>query len=213
MALSIAAFKPVKAAAWALALLPLCHTLRAAAGAVEPSSFLIERTGFWSMCFLCIALAVTPLRRILAWPALASLRGILGMAAFCYALLHVGIASFDLPDVWQHIVRTPANFVDALAFLLLIPLALTSNAPAKRWLGGQRWKRLHQLVYLIVPLAASRFWLDALTSRRYGYAAGFSLCILILLGLRLYWRFKAASPGTAPPAHNSQSRSSGWRQP
>lgn len=203
----------MKPCAWMAALLPLAHALWTATGLVEPSSFLIGRTGFLGMCFLCIALAVTPLRKILGWPALAGLRGTLGLAAFCYIMVHVCIASFGLPDLWLHITRTPANFADALAFLLLIPLALTSNGPARRRLGGQRWKRLHQLAYLIAPLAASRFWLDALTSGRYGYAAGFSLCIATMLGLRLYWRLKAALQDRARPARSFQSRSSAPRQP
>lgn len=204
---------PLKAAAWLLASLPLGHAIWTAAGSAEPSSLLVARTGFLGMCFLCIALTVTPLRRLLAWPELAALRGTFGLAAFYYILVHVCIAAPGTQDIWQHVTRTPANFVDGLAFLLLIPLALTSNGPAKRCLGGARWKRLHQLVYLILPLAASRFWLDALTSNRYGYAAGFSLCILLLLGARMYWRIRAAPPDRARPARNSRSRNSALQPP
>ncbi|UGQ48567.1 protein-methionine-sulfoxide reductase heme-binding subunit MsrQ [Massilia endophytica] len=188
----------LKPAAWTLAMVPMACMLAISIAAADPAGYLIGKSGIWTMYFLCLALALTPLRKLSGWHALAPLRGILGLAAFYYALLHVGLACFeqrfDMLELGRHIVRTPANFVDALAFLLLVPLGLTSGRAAKRALGAWRWTRLHRLAYLIAPLAASRFWFDALTSRQYGRAAGFTLCIAVLLGLRGYWHFRRIRP-------------------
>ena len=187
--------KALKPTVFCAALLPLAYFLWrifVSQRGIESTGYLINHTGAWSMYLLCIGLAVTPARKLFAWPWLARLRGMLGLFAFFYVCLHVFIVSwlehdFDPALVWHHLSRTSANVMDAIAFFLLIPLALTSNQATKRLLGGARWKRLHSMVYVIVPLAAARFWAGALTSGQWGETIAFGIIIATLLGIRLYW--------------------------
>lgn len=186
----------LKVAVFVTALMPLVYIFWYVFGSgkiVEPVAFFINQSGIWSMYVLCIGLAVTPLRKLMAWQDLGKLRGMLGLFGFFYVSLHVFLViwldhEFDVVKIWRHVIRTPANFMDAIAFLFLVPLALTSNRAAMRRLGGARWKQLHSLVYLIVPLAAARFWAGALTSGRWGETIFFVTLISVLLGVRLYWK-------------------------
>lgn len=182
----------VKPAVFCAALLPFIATAVAVPQRVEPIEFIVARSGAWAAYFLCIGLAVTPLRKLLNWPALAPLRGMLGLFAFAYASIHVLAVvwldmGFDLSEVWHHIVLRPTNALDAIAYLLLVPLAVTSTKGAQLRLGAQRWKRLHRLAYLIAPLAAARFWAAALGGRGYAGAVAFTLVLAALLGIRLWW--------------------------
>lgn len=187
--------KALKPAAFCAALLPLAYFLWrifVARRGIDSTGYLINHTGAWSMYFLCIGLAVTPSRRLFALPWLARLRGMLGLFAFFYVSLHVLIViwlehDFEPALIWRHVARTPANVMDTIAFLLLIPLALTSNKAAMSALGGPGWTRLHRLVYVIAPLAAARFLAGSLTSGQWGETIIFGAIIAALLGIRLYW--------------------------
>jgi sulfoxide reductase heme-binding subunit YedZ len=184
----------LKPALFCIAALPAVHIAATVPRLVEPIEFIVVRSGNWTTYFLCIALAVTPLRRLLPWPALAGVRGMLGLFAFFYATVHVLAVvwldqGFDLAEVWHHIVLRPTNTLDAIAYLMLLPLAVTSTKRVRLRLGAQRWQRLHRLAYCIAPLAAARFWAAALDGRGYVEAVALTLVLAALLGIRLYWHF------------------------
>ena len=113
--------------------------------------------------FLCLTLAVTPLRQWTGWTALARLRRMLGLFAFfygvlhflCYAWLDMG---FDPAAIVRDIPKRPFVLVGTLALLLMLPLAATSFNRAIRALGAARWRRLHRLVYAVVLLGLLHFF-------------------------------------------------------
>lgn len=129
----------------------------------NPAEALIRGLGDWALRFLCLALAVTPLRVGLGVPALARWRRSLGVTVWVYALLHAmayawldqgwGMAEV-LGDVWKR----PFILVGTLAMLILSALAATSFNSAVRRLGAQRWRRLHQAVYGVAALSVLHFW-------------------------------------------------------
>ncbi|MCU0772925.1 MAG: sulfoxide reductase heme-binding subunit YedZ [Ideonella sp.] len=133
----------------------------------NPAEALIRGTGEWTLRFLCLALAVTPLREATGLAALARWRRTLGLAAFAYGLLHALAygwldMGFVLADLWRDVVKRPFILVGSLALLLMLPLAATSFNAAIRALGAQRWKALHRLVYAVAGLALLHFfWMRA----------------------------------------------------
>jgi len=170
------------------ALLPLASLIWMEPGA-NPVETLTHHTGLWGLRFLLLTLAVTPLRRLTGWNWLIRFRRMLGLFAFFYVCLHLGIYLvfdhfFDWRAIGADIVKRPYITVGFLAFLLLIPLAVTSTNGMIRRLGGRRWQQLHQLVYVIGVLAVLHFaWLvkaDLLQPAVYG------LILAALLGYRLW---------------------------
>ncbi|RFB73675.1 MULTISPECIES: protein-methionine-sulfoxide reductase heme-binding subunit MsrQ [unclassified Herbaspirillum] len=149
-----------------LALLPLVRLV--AFGFLDrlganPIEFITRNTGDWALYFLCITLAVTPLRKLTKWNWLVRLRRMLGLYAFFYVALHFTIFFwldhfFDVQEMWADIVKRPFITIGVLAFVLLIPLAVTSTNAMVRRLGGKRWQWLHRLTYVIVPLGVLHFW-------------------------------------------------------
>ena len=156
----------------------------------NPIEELIHRLGIWGLNFLLITLAVTPLRRLTGKSGLLRFRRMFGLFAFFYVLMHfltyAGLDQrFDLPVIFEDIAERPFITVGFTAFLLLIPLALTSNHAMMRRLG-RRWRKLHRLVYVIAILGVVHFYwqvkqdtLEALI-----YAA----ILAVLLGYRLKGR-------------------------
>jgi sulfoxide reductase heme-binding subunit YedZ len=131
----------------------------------NPIQTITHHTGDWSLRFLLITLSITPLRRLSGWNWLLRFRRMLGLFAFLYASLHFGTylvldQFFDFQAIAEDIIKRPYITVGFAAFLLLIPLAVTStNAMVKR-LGGRNWQRLHRLVYLIAILGVLHYlWL------------------------------------------------------
>ena len=196
----------LKTGAHVLALLPLLLMVRAtltdALGA-DPVAELTHRTGDWALRLLLLSLAMTPLRRWLdqSWPI--RFRRLLGLYAFFYACLHLSVyVVLDLSGYWaqilEDIVKRPFITVGFLAWLLLIPLTVTST---KGWIRrlGRRWGQLHRLVYAVGVLAVLHyFWLVKADLREpLAYAAVLS----ILLGARIYWRWR--KPGIRPRASAS----------
>jgi sulfoxide reductase heme-binding subunit YedZ len=124
----------------------------------------LERTlGLWALRFLVVGLAITPLRRI-GGPNLIRYRRTFGLLAFYYAALHVAVyvgldQGLDMAAIWKDIVKRPYITIGMLAFLILIPLAATSNATMIKKLGGAAWQRLHRWVYLAAAAAALHFLL------------------------------------------------------
>jgi len=185
----------LKALAFVLALLPLANLVwRTVSGQlVEPLQFITRSTGDWALYFLCITLAVTPLRRLSGWNWLVKLRRMMGLYAFFYALLHFTTFLwfdhfFDVAEMWRDVVKRPFITVGFIAFVLLIPLAATSTNAMIRRLGGKRWQWLHRLIYAIAPLAIVHFWWMKAAKNDLGQPLLFAVIVLALLGMRLYWR-------------------------
>ena len=157
----------------------------------NPAETLIRSLGDWTLRFLCLTLAVTPLRQWTGVAALARLRRMLGLFTAFYATLHfTAYAVFDMGLVWSDIVRDVAKrpfiLVGTAAFLLLLPLAATSFNRAIRWLGGARWQRLHRVVYAIALLAILHFFWMRAGKRNFGEVAVYAAILGVLFGWRLY---------------------------
>ena len=128
----------------------------------NPIREIVIRTGLWTLRFLALSLAVTPLRRVTDWSWLQLFRRMLGLFAFFYATVHFGIylgidVELDLAEVGKSIVKRPYITVGFTAWLRLVPLALTSTNGWIRRLGGARWNRLHQLVYATAVLGTLHY--------------------------------------------------------
>ena len=155
---------------FALALLPFAWLFYAAASdqlGANPAEALIRSLGDWTLRFLCLSLAITPLRVLTQTPALARFRRMVGLFVFFYAVLHLlSYAVFDMEldvsEMLLDVVKRPFILVGTLALLLLALLAATSFNGAIRWLGGARWRALHRAVYAVAALAVLHFfWMRA----------------------------------------------------
>ena len=119
----------------------------------NPIEVITHATGDWTMRFLLITLAITPLRKLLVVPSLIRFRRMLGLYAFFYGFLHFMTwlwldKFFDWHEMWADIVKRRFITVGMLGLLLLVPLAVTSTAGWIRRLGGKNWQRLHRLIYV-----------------------------------------------------------------
>lgn len=186
----------IKALVFVLALLPFLRMawLVVQGVPVEPLEFLTRGTGDWTLYFLCITLAVTPLRRLSGWNWVIKLRRMLGLYAFFYALLHFVTFFwfdhfFDIAEMLKDVVKRPFITVGFIAFVLLIPLAVTStNAMVKR-LGGKRWLWLHRLIYVIAPLGILHFWWMKAGKNDFQEPIIFGAIVALLLAMRVYWSY------------------------
>ena len=160
----------VKLVVFGLCLLPLAWLIWGVVAdrlGANPAEALLRATGDWALRFLCIVLAVTPLRQALKLPVLARFRRMLGLYAFFYATLHLlCYAWFDMGLDWGEIVldipKRPFILVGFATWVILLLLTITSPHRMVRMLGGRRWQWLHRLVYLCVPLALLHFfWMRA----------------------------------------------------
>lgn len=157
----------------------------------NPIEAVTRGLGTWALNFLLITLAITPLRKLTGWHVLMRLRRMLGLFAFFYAALHLTTYLwFDQFFAWgeiaQDILKRPFITVGMAAFVLLVPLAATSNNAAIRKLGGRRWQALHRSVYAIALLAVLHYsWMVKFDQTRpLLYAA----ILALLLGVRALWR-------------------------
>ena len=165
----------------------------------NPAEYLIRATGDWTLRFLCITLAVTPLRQALGWPELARLRRMLGLFVFFYASLHaLGYAWLDMGFEWMEvaldIAKRPFILVGFSAAVLLTLLAATSFNSAVQWLGAKRWQLLHRAVYLIAVLALLHFFWMRAGKNNFAEVGVYTALIAALLAWRIRWRFKTARP-------------------
>lgn len=127
----------------------------------NPIDEIADRTGEWTLRFLLITLLMTPLKRLTGWGWPIRMRRMLGLYAFFYACLHLLTylwldQFFDWSEIWLDILERPFITVGMLAFVLLLPLALTSNRFMVRKLG-KNWKRLHRLAYVVPALGVVHF--------------------------------------------------------
>ena len=182
----------VKAGVWALCLLPLLVLLYRASTdglGANPISYVTNWLGQWTFRLLLVSLALTPLRIVtgLAWPVL--LRRLVGLFTFFYASLHFSVwilldHFFNWDQMLGDLVKRRYITVGMLALLCLIPLAITSTNGMVKRLGGDTWRRLHRLIYLIGILAALHFlWLaKGFRPDAFLYAG----LLMLLLGIRLF---------------------------
>ena len=196
----------LKALLFALCLVPLALLLTAffqdALGA-NPIETITHATGDWTLRFLLITLAVTPLRKLTGWHWLVRLRRMLGLYAFFYGTLHLGTyivldQFFDWHAVVLDVLKRPYITVGFSAFVLMVPLAVTSTNAMIRRLGGRRWQALHRSVYAIAILGVVHYWwlvkADVFEPLIYG------AILAVLLGLRAWWReLERQRQQAAPP--------------
>ncbi|WP_088284344.1 sulfite oxidase heme-binding subunit YedZ [Ideonella sp. A 288] len=195
---------------FALALLPFAHLLWGAIADTlgpNPAEALVRGTGDWVLRFLCLTLAVTPLREWTGWSALARLRRMMGLFTYFYGVLHFTCyawldMSFDLGDIARDIPKRPFILVGTLAMLLMTPLAATSFNRAIRAMGAKRWQRLHRLIYAIALLGLLHFFWMRAAKADFGEWSVYAAVVALLLGWRLWrWqqrrRARAAAPATS----------------
>jgi sulfoxide reductase heme-binding subunit YedZ len=161
----------------------------------NPAEYLIRSTGDWALRFLCMTLAVTPVRVVTGTAALARFRRMLGLFVYFYVVLHLLSYSwfdmgFDVGDIIKDIIKRPFILVGFAAFLLLTPLAATSFNRAIKALGAKRWQTLHKLVYVIAGLGILHFFWMRSGKNDYAEVAIYAAILAVLLGWRLvrYWR-------------------------
>ena len=195
----------------------------------NPLADLTNETGVWTLRFVCITLAITPLRKVTGWNVLVKFRRMAGLFAFFYGTLHLttyaivdrfagleqapgwveALSAGHVPggaliastlramvkSIGEDLYKRPFITIGFAAWLTMLPLALTSTAGWIRRIGGRRWNRLHQLVYLTGILGPLHYWwlVKADVSRPLTYAA----IVALLLGARIYWSRRRAVPVAA----------------
>ena len=170
----------------------------------NPAEYLIRSTGDWTLRFLCLALAVTPLRVISGTPTLARFRRMLGLFVYFYAVLHlVSYSWFDMgfgvAEIARDIAKRPFILVGFAGFVLLTPLAATSFNKAVKALGARRWQLLHKLVYVIAGLGILHFFWMRSGKNDFAEVALYAAILTVLLGWRLaqFMRKKSLQPASA----------------
>lgn len=157
----------------------------------NPIEKITHRTGYWTLSFLLITLTITPLRRLTGWLWLVRLRRMLGLFAFFYGSLHfltylVLDQFFDWANIVKDIVKRPYITVGFSAFVLLIPLAITSNNRLMKLMGGKRWLLLHRAIYPIAIGGVVHYWW--LVKKDITQPLIFAILLSILLAIRFfYW--------------------------
>lgn len=157
----------------------------------NPAEALSRATGDWTLRFLCLVLAVTPLRVISGTPALARFRRMLGLFVYFYVVLHLLAYSwfdmgFDLAEIAKDIVKRPFILVGFSAFVLLTPLAATSFNAAIKAMGAKRWQLLHKLVYVVPGLGLLHFFWMRAGKNNFAEVFVYAAIMAALLGWRLF---------------------------
>ena len=188
--------KFIKPLVFLICLLPLVRAGLLLSDAVNPIEFITRSTGTWALLGLLLTLSVTPLRQITGWPWLIQLRRMLGLFAFFYAFLHFITylwldQFFDFSAIVRDIIQRPFITIGFAAFLLLIPLAVTSTNGWMRRLK-RNWGRIHRLIYLIAPLAVIHYiWL---VKKDLTQPLLYAAVLVGLLGWRVWrWQSRAMS--------------------
>ena len=177
---------------WLFCMLPMLWLFYAAATdqlGANPAEALSRSTGELTLRFLCMVLAISPLRVVLGLSALARFRRMLGLFVYAYVCLHLlSYAWFDMGfdpmDMARDIAKRPFILVGFVAFLLLTPLALTSFNRAIKAMGARRWQQLHRAVYLVAGLAILHFFWMRAGKNDFGEV----LLYAVILGALLAWR-------------------------
>jgi methionine sulfoxide reductase heme-binding subunit len=203
--------KPV---AWVVALLPAAFMAYAALNGrlgADPLKEITHETGDWTIRFVVITIAISPLRRLSGWNSLIRFRRLAGLFAFFYGTLHFliyviadrfaglefrnGIWALSTArelalSIWDDIYKRPYITVGFTGFVAMIPLAVTSTAAWIRRLGGRNWNRLHRLVYLTAVAGVVHYWWLVKADIR--HPAIYAALVALLLGSRLVLAVKRA---------------------
>ena len=193
----------LKSLVFVLALVPLgwlAFTVLTGLAGPNPAEDIILTTGIWALRFLLITLAITPVRRLTGVNVVIQYRRVLGLFAFFYGTLHFLTyiwldQFFDVGEIVKDIAKRPFITVGFTAFVLMVPLALTSTAGWIRRLGGRKWNLLHRLVYVSAVAGVVHYlWLvkaDISRPVRYG------VIVAILLTARAWWAWSGQRTRTA----------------
>jgi methionine sulfoxide reductase heme-binding subunit len=166
----------------------------------NPIAEALNRLGLCALILLLASLTCTPLQIVTGWNFPLRLRKLLGLEAFLYAFLHFGTyvgvdQGFDFPELWKDIVKRKFMTIGFAAFLLLIPLAVTSTKGMVKRLGFPRWKRLHRLVYVAAVLGVIHFIWRVKSDLRQPMVCAFVLAVLLLVRIWDRLRRGLSSPG------------------
>lgn len=162
----------------------------------NPLSDITDRTGDWTLRFILITLAVTPLRQLTGWNGAVRYRRMLGLFAFLYGFFHFlsyvwFTQFFNIQGITEDIVKRPFITVGFISFVLMIPLAITSTKGWIARIGGKRWQLLHKAVYITGVLGVIHYiWRVKLDIER---PAIYAVILALLLGFRLWKKFSKAS--------------------
>ena len=192
----------VKLAIWLLALLPIGRIVWLGFNddlGANPIEFIEHSTGTWALVFLLITLSMTPIRLLTGQVWVIQLRRILGLFMFFYASLHMVTYvwldfAFFLDEIVIDVTKHPRILVGLAAFLLTIPLAITSNTFMIKKLKTN-WKKLHQLVYLIALLAVVHYWM--LVKKDLTEPIYYAVALALLLGIRVFYKYKVSVKNSA----------------
>ena len=201
--------KAAKPLAFLLCLLPFAWLVYGAftdgLGA-NPAEHLIRSTGDWTLRFICIVLAVTPLRVSFKLTGLARYRRMLGLFAYFYVIVHLLSYSwfdmgFEIAEIAKDIAKRPFILVGFAAFVLLTPLAATSFNRAIKALGARRWQMLHKLVYVIAGLGLLHFFWMRAGKNNFSEVFIYAGIVAVLLGWRVwnYTQKKKPRPDAVRP--------------
>ena len=194
----------IKAGVFVAALGPLAWLVGKAAQndlGANPVEFVTHATGDWALIFLLSSLAITPLRKLASIPDLIRFRRMLGLYAFFYASLHlltfVGLDHhFHWAEVLPDVYKRPFVTAGFSAWLLMVPLALTSTAWSIRKMGGKKWAALHRLVYFSAIAGVVHYWW--LVKKDITDPAMYAAALAVLLGYRLVLKLADRRRGAAP---------------
>jgi methionine sulfoxide reductase heme-binding subunit len=158
----------------------------------NPAEALTRQSGDWTLRGLCLVLAITPLRVMLKAPGMLRLRRTIGVTTFVYAVVHLLCYAwfdqgFEVADILRDIMKRPFIWLGFSATVLMLPLALTSNNRAIRWLGGRRWQMLHRLVYAAALLAVLHFFWMRTGKNNFAEVWVYAALLSALMGWRLWW--------------------------
>ncbi|MES2365824.1 MAG: protein-methionine-sulfoxide reductase heme-binding subunit MsrQ [Pseudomonadota bacterium] len=192
-----------KAALFLVALVPLLRLIWLGINdglGANPIEFITHSTGTWTLIGLLATLSITPLRKFTGWNWLIRLRRMLGLFAFFYASLHFMTyiwldQFFDINTIVKDVIKRPFITVGFLAFVLLIPLAVTSTNSMMKRLGGKNWQRLHRLIYVIATLAVVHYWW--LVKKDITQPLIYAVVLALLLGIRVLFKARRPRLGSA----------------
>ena len=183
----------VKPLVWLVCAVPAVALLVAAATdnqGANPAEKLIRETGEWTLRWLWLTLAITPLREVTSLAGLLRYRRALGVTTFVYALLHfLSYAWLDkgfvLDDIWRDIIKRNFILVGMVALILMTPLALTSFNRAIKAMGAKRWQALHKLVYAVALLGLLHFYWKKSAKNDLNEVWVYAAILAVLLGWRV----------------------------
>jgi sulfoxide reductase heme-binding subunit YedZ len=188
----------IKVLAFLVCLVPLTRLVWLGAAddlSANPIEFIERSTGFWALFILLATLTLTPIRLLTGQVWQIQLRRMLGLFMFFYVCLHIITYvwldfSFDWVAITKDIAKHPRILVGFAAFILSIPLAITSSNTMMKRLG-RHWKQLHQSVYLIAVLAIVHFWW--LVKKDIREPLLYACILMILFGIRIYCKYQKST--------------------